>query len=54
VDARPQEAQDLGDIPLAGGRTLAGTVLDPEGAPLAGARVWVPARATRVFDFALR
>ncbi|MBN1422193.1 MAG: carboxypeptidase regulatory-like domain-containing protein [Planctomycetes bacterium] len=39
----------LGDLVLSYGRTISGIVLAPDGAPVPGARVWIPALAKGVF-----
>jgi protocatechuate 3,4-dioxygenase beta subunit len=40
LDLKPGETRDLGDIPLDQGLELRGRVVDPSGAPVAGARVF--------------
>jgi protocatechuate 3,4-dioxygenase beta subunit len=51
---RPGEERDIGDVVIAGGRTLRGTVRDADGAPIVGALVVVVPRNARLDDDARR
>lgn len=50
IDGQPGADVDLGEVVFVTGRTLSGRVVDPEGRPVVGARVWIWTPETDLVD----